>query len=64
MTRFGILRTAVFALLAISPAGNFFTIGYLAHQWQSGPGARTMALAARHQSTNRAARPILRSVLL
>ncbi|NSZ66595.1 periplasmic heavy metal sensor (plasmid) [Agrobacterium tumefaciens] len=61
MTRSGMLRTTVFALLAISLAGNFFTIGYLAHRWQSGPSALTMALASRYSpDVQRAFRGVLR----
>lgn len=61
MTRSGMLRTAVFALLAISLAGNFFTIGYLAHRWQSGPSALTMALSSRYSpDVQRAFREVLR----
>ncbi|CDZ51723.1 periplasmic heavy metal sensor [Neorhizobium galegae] len=61
MTRSGMLRTAVFVLLAMSLAGNFFTIGYLAHRWQSGPNVLSMALAARYSpEVQRAFREVLR----
>lgn len=61
MTRSSLLRTAVFVLLTISLAANFFTIGYLVHRWQSGSSAFSMALAERYSpDVQRAFREVLR----
>ncbi|MGO7212500.1 periplasmic heavy metal sensor [Rhizobium ruizarguesonis] len=61
MTRSGILRTAVLVLLAMSLAGNFFTIGYLVHRWQSGLSSLSTTLEARYPpDVRRAFREVLR----
>lgn len=61
MTRSGMLRTVLLVLLAISLAGNFFAIGYVFHEWRSGPGRIATALEMRYPAdVRRTFREVLR----
>jgi uncharacterized membrane protein len=61
MTRSGILRITILALLVVSLAGNFFAIGYIVHGWRSGPGMLSTVLEARYPpDVRRAFRDVLR----
>ncbi|WP_137131151.1 periplasmic heavy metal sensor [Rhizobium sp. FY34] len=55
MTRKGMFRLTIPVLLALSLAGNFFALGFFAHQWRSGTGAFTALLETRYPADVRTA---------